>query len=272
MKMWFCMRNARKRGVELPKTSLANMLCSCKRSQTDRLNWVARWTVRTMSTLSVWSSFTKTIRWFLFTGELNNPDLSKPLKQELTSNRNLQSVDARTTSNLREARLKPGHSLEGRSRVELKRRRLDHIDKFSQAELFEARPNVANLVFWSIGLEDAGRYSCSVDFKRARSRHQAWQLQVVGKFLFSCCNKQTIIGQTWQTQCQSHESHKPKLFGALTSAKKIFCYQVILMSLNSLKPLIWSTFLSIEFKESKTNQQIANLINSTNVKLNQISQ
>lgn len=96
------------------------------------------------------------------------------------------SVDARASDHLREARLKAGASLEARSRLDLKQRL--NIDKSAassetpQAELFDS-PNVANLIFWSVGLEDSGKYTCSVDFKRARSRHQAWQVQVLGKFL-----------------------------------------------------------------------------------------
>lgn len=114
-------------------------------------------------------------------------------------------MDARATNNLREARLKPSNAFEARSRIELKQRLNIDSDPssllsssnenfegkkenkllFGEAELFSeqvTQPNVANLVFWSVNIEDSGKYTCSVDFKRSRSRHQTWQLQVLGEF------------------------------------------------------------------------------------------
>lgn len=97
------------------------------------------------------------------------------------------SLDARSTRNLAEARHKPGPWLEGRSLLQLgdsvpaPESRAGARAPLAQEQAASGR--WARLVFWSVASEDAGSYSCRVDFRRSRSRTQEWQLNVIGEFV-----------------------------------------------------------------------------------------
>lgn len=117
-------------------------------------------------------------------------------------NINTNSLDARNSVNLYEAKHKPGSWLDGRSRFLIttsssvttrhKRQQQQHSShssktKRSSRENYNSNSNnnkfkslIGTLRIESVSSEDNGIYSCRVEYKKARSRIQEYLVRIIG--------------------------------------------------------------------------------------------